>query len=109
MNSFLTCQFSSVTHKVLNLDESEYGITQRQFKSNYMSKGNNHPKYIHTKKQVENQLFNPTWAERILKILYSFRGIEYMNTCSKSLALMIKSSTATILIDSSLLSNPIFK
>lgn len=27
MNSFLTCQFSSVTHKVLNLDESEYGIS----------------------------------------------------------------------------------
>lgn len=97
MNSFLTCQFSSVTHKALHLDESEYGITQRQFKSNCMSKGNNHPKYIPGthKKQVENQLFNLTWAERILKILYSFRGTKYMNTCSKSLAHMIKSSTAT--------------
>lgn len=82
---------------VLNLDESEYGITQRQFKSNCMSKGNNHPKYIPGthKKQVENQLFNLTWAERILKILYSFRGTKYMNTCSKSLAHMIKSSTST--------------
>lgn len=75
MNSFLTCQFSSVTHKVLNLDESEYGITQRQFKSNCMSKGNNHPKYIHTKKQVENQLFNPTWAERILKFFTLFEEL----------------------------------